>query len=53
MSSVMKVDNLRMEFGGLVAVKDVSFEIKEGNSWALLVQMDAASLQPSIVEVDN
>ena len=36
MSSVMKVDNLRMEFGGLVAVKDVSFEIKEGEFVGLI-----------------
>ena len=30
MKTVLKVENLRKEFGGLVAVKDVSFEIKEG-----------------------
>ena len=30
MTSAMKVENLRMEFGGLVAVKNVSFEINEG-----------------------
>ena len=30
MKSVLKVANLRKEFGGLVAVKEVSFEIFEG-----------------------
>ena len=30
MSSALKVDKLRKEFGGLVAVKDVSFEVNEG-----------------------
>ncbi len=27
---VLKVQSLRKEFGGLVAVKDVSFEVGEG-----------------------
>ncbi len=30
MNSLLSVNNLRMEFGGLVAVKDVSFEVKKG-----------------------
>jgi branched-chain amino acid transport system ATP-binding protein len=36
MSTVLKVENLRKEFGGLVAVKDVSFEIKEGEFVGLI-----------------
>ena len=32
MSSALKVDKLRKEFGGLVAVKDVSFEVN-GGEW--------------------
>ena len=36
MSRIMKVDNLRMEFGGLVAVKDVSFNINEGEFVGLI-----------------
>ncbi len=35
-SIVLKVDNLRKEFGGLVAVKDVSFEIKKGEFVGLI-----------------
>ena len=30
MNKVLKVDKLRKEFGGLVAVKDVSFEVNKG-----------------------
>ena len=30
MKPVLRVENLRKEFGGLVAVKDVSFEMFEG-----------------------
>ncbi len=36
MNTVLKVENLRKEFGGLVAVKDVSFEIKEGEFVGLI-----------------
>ena len=36
MTSAMKVENLRMEFGGLVAVKNVSFEINEGEFIGLI-----------------
>ena len=36
MKTVLKVENLRKEFGGLVAVKDVSFEIKEGEFVGLI-----------------
>ena len=36
MKSVLRVENLRKEFGGLVAVKDVSFEIFEGEFVCLL-----------------
>ena len=30
MNAVLKVEGLRKEFGGLVAVDDISFEIGEG-----------------------
>ena len=36
MSSVLKVDKLRKEFGGLVAVRDVSFEVNEGEFIGLI-----------------
>ena len=36
MQPVLKVENLRKEFGGLVAVKDVSFEIFEGEFIGLI-----------------
>ena len=36
MSIVLKVKNLRKEFGGLVAVKNVSFEIKKGEFVGLI-----------------
>ena len=36
MQPVLKVENLRKEFGGLVAVKDVSFEISEGEFVGLI-----------------
>ena len=36
MRPVLKVDGLRKEFGGLVAVKDVSFEIGEGEFVGLI-----------------
>ena len=36
MKTVLKVECLRKEFGGLVAVKDVSFEIKEGEFVGLI-----------------
>ena len=36
MKTVLKVENLRKEFGGLIAVKDVSFEIKEGEFVGLI-----------------
>ncbi len=36
MTVVTKVENLRMEFGGLVAVKDVSFEVNEGEFIGLI-----------------
>ena len=34
--SVLKVNSLRKEFGGLVAVKDVSFEVGEGEFVGLI-----------------
>ena len=36
MTTVMKVENLRMEFGGLVAVNDISFEVNEGEFIGLI-----------------
>ena len=36
MKNALKVENLRMEFGGLVAVKDVSFELGEGEFVGLI-----------------
>ncbi len=36
MSSVLKVEGLRMEFGGLVAVNDVSFDVMEGEFVGLI-----------------
>jgi len=36
MSSVLKVESLRKEFGGLVAINDVSFEIEEGEFVGLI-----------------
>ena len=36
MSNVLKVDKIRKEFGGLVAVKDVSFEVNEGEFIGLI-----------------
>ena len=36
MSVALKVDGLRMEFGGLVAVKDVSFEVAKGEMVGLI-----------------
>jgi len=36
MTIALKVENLRKHFGGLVAVKDVSFEIKEGEFVGLI-----------------
>ena len=36
MNEVLTVDKLRKEFGGLVAVKDVSFEVKEGEFIGLI-----------------
>ena len=36
MNEVLTVDKLRKEFGGLVAVKDVSFEVKKGEIFGLL-----------------
>jgi len=36
MTAVLKVDGLRMEFGGLVAVKEVSFEVNEGELVGLI-----------------
>ena len=36
MEPVLRVENLRKEFGGLVAVKDVSFEIFEGEFVGLI-----------------
>jgi len=36
MKFALKVKNLRMEFGGLVAVEDVSFEIGEGEFVGLI-----------------
>ena len=36
MSSVPKVEGLRMEFGGLVAVNDVSFDVEEGEFVGLI-----------------
>ena len=36
MSSVLKVEGLRKEFGGLVAVQDISFEIGEGEFVGLI-----------------
>tara|TARA_B100001750_G_scaffold222882_1_gene212647 strand:- start:401 stop:1189 length:789 start_codon:yes stop_codon:yes gene_type:complete len=36
MSSVLKVEGLRMEFGGLVAVNDVSFDVEEGEFVGLI-----------------
>ena len=36
MTIALKVENLRKEFGGLVAVNDVSFEIEEGEFVGLI-----------------
>ncbi len=36
MTAVLKVEGLRMEFGGLVAVKDVSFEVRKGEMVGLI-----------------
>ncbi len=36
MKPLLSVKNLRMEFGGLVAVKDVSFEVKKGEFIGLI-----------------
>ena len=36
MKPVLRVENLRKEFGGLVAVKDVSFEMFEGEFVGLI-----------------
>ena len=36
MTTVLKVTDLRMEFGGLVAVKDVSFEVESGEFVGLI-----------------
>ena len=36
MSAVLKVSKLRKEFGGLIAVKDVSFEIQPGELVGLI-----------------
>ena len=36
MTSVLKVDKLRKDFGGLVAVREVSFEVKEGEFIGLI-----------------
>ena len=36
MTSVLKVERLRKEFGGLVAVKDVSFDIGGGEFVGLI-----------------
>ena len=36
MNKVLKVDKLRKEFGGLVAVKDVSFEVNKGEFIGLI-----------------
>ena len=36
MSLVLKVDGLRKEFGGLVAVRDISFDIGEGEFVGLI-----------------
>ena len=41
--SVLKVNSLRKEFGGLVAVKDVSFEVGEGEFVGLIVLMAGKS----------
>ena len=61
MKTVLKVENLRKEFGGLVAVKDVSFEIKEGEFVGLigpngcgkstLLQMISGILEPTDGEI--
>ena len=36
MKPLLSVKNLRMEFGGLVAVKDVTFEVKKGEFIGLI-----------------
>ena len=36
MNKILKVDKLRKEFGGLVAVKDVSFQVNEGEFIGLI-----------------
>tara|TARA_Y100001970_G_scaffold143335_1_gene176118 strand:- start:728 stop:1534 length:807 start_codon:yes stop_codon:yes gene_type:complete len=36
MNNILKVNNLRKEFGGLVAVKDVSFEVNKGEFIGLI-----------------
>ena len=36
MTIALKVENLRKEFGGLIAVNDVSFEIEEGEFVGLI-----------------
>ena len=42
----MFLKNKTKEFGGLVAVKDVSFEVNEGEFIGLMVQMVVVNLQP-------
>ena len=49
---VLKVENLRKEFGGLVAVKDVSFEVGPGEFIGLIALMVVANLPHSIALVD-
>ena len=48
MKPLLSVKNLRMEFGGLVAVKDVSFEVKKGEFIGLIGPNGCGNRRPSI-----
>ena len=45
---VLKVNSLRKEFGGLVAVKDVSFEVGKGEFVGLIGPNGCGNPLPSI-----
>lgn len=36
MGTILTVDTIRKEFGGLVAVNDVSFSVEEGNIFSII-----------------
>ncbi|KAI1696615.1 branched-chain amino acid transport system / permease component domain-containing protein [Ditylenchus destructor] len=46
-SVLLKVDKLRKQFGGLVAVNDVSFELRAGEIMGLIARTAPASPRPS------